>query len=141
MKYNRQLKELYNRRDTIDPISLKDIDDSNEWLVGRMDGNFDDEEELVFGEEDDLTWNVVAEAVGAYEPVYHTKNSEKGSSSSSMVASGSKGKDSSKTRSSIVQLLDENNSDEEQDISNEFSDENEADDIISLDDDDLEDNI
>ena len=58
-----------------------------------------------------------------------------------MVASGSKGKDSSKTRSSMVRLLDENNSDEEQDISNEFSDGNEADDIISLDDDDLEEDI
>ena len=55
MKYNQQLRERYNRRDTIDPISLKDIDDNDEWLVGRMDGNYDDEEELVFGEEDDLT--------------------------------------------------------------------------------------
>ena len=141
MKYNQQLKERYNKRATIDPISLKEIDDSNEWLVGRMDGNFDDEEELVFGEEDDLTWNVVAEAAGAYEPAYLTRNSEKGSSSSSMVASGSKGKDSSKTRSSMVRLLDENNSDEEQDISNEFSDGKEVDDIISLDDDDLEEDI
>ena len=54
VKYNQQLKEQYNRRDTIDAISLKDIDDNNEWLIGRMDGNSDDEE-LVFGEEDDLT--------------------------------------------------------------------------------------
>ena len=77
MKYNRQLKERYNRHDTIDPISLKDIDDSNEWLVGRMDGNSDDEE-LVFGEKDNLTWNVVAKVAGAYEPVYLTRNSENG---------------------------------------------------------------
>ena len=106
-----------------------------------MDGNYDDDEELVFGEEDDLTWNVVVEAAGAYEPAYLTRNSEKRSLSSSMVASGSKGKDSSMTRSSMVWILDENNSDEEQDISNEFSDGNEADDIISLDDDDLEEDI
>ena len=66
---------------------------------------------------------------------------KKGFSSSSMVAFDSKGKDSSKTRSSMVRLLDENNSDEEQDISNEFSDGKEVDDIISLDDDDLEDDI
>ena len=78
MKYNRQLKERYNRRDTIDYISLKDIDDSNEWLIGRMDGNSDDEE-LVFGEDDDLIWNVVA---GVYEPIYHTRNCDKGYSSS-----------------------------------------------------------
>ena len=88
-----------------------------------------------------MTWNVVAEAVGAYKPSYHTKNSEKGSSSSSMVVSGSKGKDSWKTRSSMVRLLDENNSEEEQDIGNEFYDGKEVDDIISLDDDNLEDNI
>ena len=122
-------------------LSLNDIDDSNEWLVGRMDGNSNDEE-LEFGEKDNLTCNVVAEAAGAYEPVYRTRNSEKRSSSSSMVNSGSKRKDSSKTRSSMVRLLDENNSDEEQDIGNEFSNRKEVDDIISLDDDDgLEDDI
>ena len=46
---------------------------------------------------------------------------KKGSLSSSIVASGSKEKDSSKTRLSMVRLLDEINSDKEHDIGNEFS--------------------
>ena len=37
IKYNRALKKRYNDRDTIDPIILKEIDESNEWLIGRMD--------------------------------------------------------------------------------------------------------
>lgn len=46
------LKCQYDAHDRIDPISLKDIDDSNEWLMGRMDGSSDEEEDFVF--EDDL---------------------------------------------------------------------------------------
>ncbi|XP_075500617.1 uncharacterized protein LOC142539215 [Primulina tabacum] len=34
IKYNRALRRRYDMRDTIDPISLADIDDSNEWLMG-----------------------------------------------------------------------------------------------------------
>ncbi|XP_039046239.1 uncharacterized protein LOC120186354 [Hibiscus syriacus] len=37
VKYNQALKRRYNHRDVIDPISLDDIDESNEWLLGRMD--------------------------------------------------------------------------------------------------------
>ncbi|CAL5349728.1 unnamed protein product [Camellia sinensis] len=48
VKYNRALRRRYNSRDTIDPIALTDVDESNEWLVGRM------EEELVF-EDDTFT--------------------------------------------------------------------------------------
>ena len=36
IKYNRALKRRYNECDTIDSISLKNIDDNNEWLIGRM---------------------------------------------------------------------------------------------------------
>nr|XP_019702101.1 uncharacterized protein LOC105033135 [Elaeis guineensis] len=34
VKYNRALRHRYNRHDTVDSISLKDIDDSNEWAAG-----------------------------------------------------------------------------------------------------------
>ena len=44
-KYNQALVKRYNYRDEIDPISLNDIDECNEWLVGKMDG--DDENEHV----------------------------------------------------------------------------------------------
>ncbi|XP_028096366.1 uncharacterized protein LOC114296273 [Camellia sinensis] len=60
VKYNRALRRRYNSRDTIDPIALTDIDESNEWLVGRM------EKELVF-EDDTLTWDDVARAAGVEE--------------------------------------------------------------------------
>ncbi|GJT83225.1 3-hydroxyisobutyryl-CoA hydrolase 1-like protein [Tanacetum coccineum] len=36
VKYNRQLKKRFDRRDLIDPLLLNDIDESNEWLIGRM---------------------------------------------------------------------------------------------------------
>jgi len=42
----------------MDPILLKDIDESNEWLLGKMDGDSDDDT-FVF-EDDDLTWAAVA---------------------------------------------------------------------------------
>ncbi|CAL5344284.1 unnamed protein product [Camellia sinensis] len=47
VKYNRALKRRYISRGKFDPISLKDIDESNEWLIGRM------ENELVFDDDDD----------------------------------------------------------------------------------------
>ena len=59
IKYNRALKKRYNERDTIDPIILKEIDESNEWLMGRMDDedshdHADAQDDLVF-DDDDLT--------------------------------------------------------------------------------------
>ena len=73
VKYNRALKlrslNLKNGRN--DPISLEGIDDSNEWLTGMME---EEEEELVH-EGDDLTWNDVALASGAEEPLATTRSS------------------------------------------------------------------
>lgn len=34
-KYNRAMRRRYNHRDTIDPISLDDIDDCNERFVNE----------------------------------------------------------------------------------------------------------
>ena len=66
IKYNRTLMKRYTERHTIDPIILKDIDDSNEWLMGRMEDEGAAEDDLVF-EGDDLTWGDVARASGAEE--------------------------------------------------------------------------
>ncbi|RVW37984.1 hypothetical protein CK203_084186 [Vitis vinifera] len=69
IKYNRALKRRYNERNTIDPISLKDIDDSNEWLIGRMedeDSHGGAQDDFVF-DDDNLTWGDVARAAGAEE--------------------------------------------------------------------------
>ena len=38
VKYNRALDRRSKGIDTNDPILLKDIDESNEWLMGHMDG-------------------------------------------------------------------------------------------------------
>uniref|UniRef100_A0A0R0FZH2 BED-type domain-containing protein n=1 Tax=Glycine max TaxID=3847 RepID=A0A0R0FZH2_SOYBN len=43
VKYNQQLKQRYNARDEIDPISLNDIDVCNEWLVEEMDQDDDND--------------------------------------------------------------------------------------------------
>ncbi|XP_060182451.1 uncharacterized protein LOC132612134 [Lycium barbarum] len=62
VKYNRALKARYDLRSVIDPISLDNIDHSNEWLVGKMCVNVEAEDhELVFGD-DSLTWGDVARA-------------------------------------------------------------------------------
>ena len=55
VKYNQHLKQRYNARDEIDPISLNDIDVCNEWLVGEMDEDDDNDvgNDLVF-EDDDI---------------------------------------------------------------------------------------
>ena len=76
IKYNRALKKRYDERDTIDPIILKEIDESNEWLIGRMDDedshdHVDAHDGLVF-DDDDLTWGDVARASEAEEPRFDT---------------------------------------------------------------------
>ncbi|KAK0583740.1 hypothetical protein LWI29_002363 [Acer saccharum] len=55
----RALRRRYEMRDTIDPIYLNDIDDNNEWLIRRFDDENERDNELVFTEDDGLTWNVV----------------------------------------------------------------------------------
>ncbi|XP_028095637.1 uncharacterized protein LOC114295566 [Camellia sinensis] len=68
-KYNRALKRRYISRGKFDPISLKDIDESNEWLIGRM------ENELVIDDDDDfLGWDDVAVAVGVEESSQRTRS-------------------------------------------------------------------
>ncbi|KAL0319727.1 UNVERIFIED_CONTAM: hypothetical protein Sradi_5234200 [Sesamum radiatum] len=69
IKYNRALKGRYDARDTINPIALDDIDESNEWLLGRsnLSEEDDDEENAHMYEDDDLTWGDVARASGVDE--------------------------------------------------------------------------
>ena len=63
IKYNRALKKRYDEHDTIDPIILKEIDESNARLIGIMDdedshNHVDAQDDLVF-DDDDLTWGDV----------------------------------------------------------------------------------
>ena len=48
IKNNRTLMKRYTERHNIDPIILKDIDDSNEWLMGIMEDEGVTEDDLVF---------------------------------------------------------------------------------------------
>ena len=72
IKYNRTLMKRYIERHTINLIILKDIDDRNEWLMGRMEDEGAAEDDLVF-EGDDLTWGDVARASGAEELRVYTR--------------------------------------------------------------------
>ena len=76
IKYNKALKRRYNLRDTIDPISLKDVDDSNEWLIGRVEEDKIEEfaeDDLVFND-DILTWGNVARAFGVEEERFNFRS-------------------------------------------------------------------
>ena len=76
IKYNRALKWRYNLRDTIDPISLKDVDDSNEWLIGRVEEDEVKEfveDDLVFND-DILTWGNVAKAFRVEEERFNFRS-------------------------------------------------------------------
>ncbi|KAK8941281.1 hypothetical protein KSP39_PZI010745 [Platanthera zijinensis] len=77
VKYNRALRRRYDSRDRIDPISLKDIDDNNEWLMGRMeeDEEVEQDDDIVFDDEL-LTWGAVARASGVEEDIYSTRLSK-----------------------------------------------------------------
>ena len=94
VKYNRALQRRMKRSDSTDPILLEEIDESNEWLMGRMEGNSDsdDLDDNVF-EDEDLTWSAVSEATGAEEPNYTTRGSK-----SSAAADKGKGVASSSTQ-------------------------------------------
>ncbi|KAF8395545.1 hypothetical protein HHK36_019493 [Tetracentron sinense] len=52
--------ERFKEKDSLDPITLQNIDECNEWLTGTM------QEQLVH-EDGDLTWQQVEEASGANE--------------------------------------------------------------------------
>ncbi|XP_042433028.1 uncharacterized protein LOC122019640 [Zingiber officinale] len=109
-KYNRALKLRYDARDKIDLIYLTDINDSNEWLMDKMDGESDNEEDELVFEGDDLTCDVVAKASGDEEPAYCTRGKNIASMTSSSHARPTqveKGNTSSSMRHSSLRLRDE----------------------------------
>ncbi|XP_073269118.1 uncharacterized protein [Primulina huaijiensis] len=107
IKYNRALRRRYAMRDKIGPISLSEIDDSNEWLLGKLDDsdNENDDNDLVF-EDDDLRWSDVAQAVGVGESAYDFR-SRKASTSKRASSSTSAKRKQSSARTSLVNEVDE----------------------------------
>lgn len=80
IKCNQALKARYDCRDVIDPISLDEIADSNEWLAGEMN---DAKQESVFGD-DNLTWGDVAAAAIAGQPRTYMTQARRESTSISL---------------------------------------------------------
>ncbi|XP_048616815.1 uncharacterized protein LOC125575425 isoform X2 [Brassica napus] len=121
VKYNRALKRRYDLKDTIDPVLLDEIDDCNEWLVGRMEGDDSDEHvDLVYGD-DDLTWEMVSRASGAEEPSYPTRGSlsrsEKGKNSAASSTPSQRASQRPSSSSSPLVLIDEDDENEiEEDV-------------------------
>ncbi|KAK1407750.1 hypothetical protein QVD17_39376 [Tagetes erecta] len=72
VRYNNTLRYRRDSNVAYDPISLDHIDESNEWMTGRM------EEDHVF-EGEDLTYEAVGKAMGAGE-VRPTRSSQPSSS-------------------------------------------------------------
>ena len=62
----------FKLRDTLDPISLKDMDESNEWLTGRTEEEFVEDQSVFDGE--DLTWGDVARASGVEEENFNLRS-------------------------------------------------------------------
>lgn len=114
VKYNRALQRRYRLKDTIDPIDLEETDESNEWLVGRMDGD-----DLVF-EDDDLTWDLVSKASGANEPSYPTRASSIRAEKDKNASTSSIPRQKASQRPSPMLLIDEDDDNEiEEDVEDE----------------------
>nr|KYP44384.1 hypothetical protein KK1_034110 [Cajanus cajan] len=125
VKYNQALMRRYNLKDEVDPISLNDIDECNEWLVGEMDGDDDDEvealDERVFGGNDPLTWNQVYDASGVGEPLMYTRRNKRKQPSSGEGASSKKAKGvSSSTRKGKGKVVEEDSEDISEELEEEF---------------------
>uniref|UniRef100_A0A0R0IFE9 DUF659 domain-containing protein n=1 Tax=Glycine max TaxID=3847 RepID=A0A0R0IFE9_SOYBN len=71
--------QKYNAREEIDPISRNDIDVCNEWLVGEMDEDDDNDvgNDLVFEDDDALNWTTVYEASGVGERRMYTRRKKR----------------------------------------------------------------
>ena len=73
VKYNRALRRRFNLRKSIDLVSLDEIDESNEWLLGAINKLGDSDNELLH-EDGDLTWDDVSKASGIEEPYHATRS-------------------------------------------------------------------
>ena len=91
IKYNQSLIDRFNIRDKIDPMVLNDVNYHTEWFLGEMGMGEDGEpeEELVF-ENDDLTWDQVANASGVNEPLIYTRSSTRQRANNLAAACASK---------------------------------------------------
>ncbi|XP_076955044.1 uncharacterized protein LOC143629738 [Bidens hawaiensis] len=99
---NCALKRRYQRADTIEPILLNDIDESNEWVMGCMDEE-NEERDATDCMNDESNECVNEEAIGALESAYSTRSIGKNVTTSSSTAPNPR-----------LQLIDENDEDIEE---------------------------
>ncbi|KAL7222082.1 hypothetical protein ACSBR1_023904 [Camellia fascicularis] len=114
-------------RNTLDPISLRNIDESNEWLLGTMDGESDEDNEPVFDDEDGLTWTTVARAFRVEESSHASRATSSHSKAQPRISKSSK--------LTPLQLIDEkeeadSNDTEEEDVEGYKSTNGEEDDSL-----------
>ncbi|XP_052170573.1 uncharacterized protein LOC127786893 isoform X3 [Diospyros lotus] len=133
VKYNRALRRRFSLRKSIDPISLDEVDESNEWLLGAIDKFGESDDELVH-EDHDLTWADVAMSSGVEEANYSTRS--KATSTSNLT----KGRGIRASTSNAPMDLDEEEEDGEgddveEDIGDDSSDDENMD-TFDLDDED-----
>ncbi|XP_020549762.1 uncharacterized protein LOC105162262 [Sesamum indicum] len=124
IKYNRALRRRYDARDTIDPIRLDEINESNEWLLGRSTLDSGEENAIVF-EDDELTWGDIVRAVGVDEDAYSLQSQstiEPSGKSKASSSKASKKASSFKSSGCRLNLIDE----EEEDEKKNFDDSNEV---------------
>lgn len=67
------MRQRCDLHDKIDHITLIDIDDNTEWLIGRMNRKEDGDGDLVFKDRDSLLWDNVVRASEAEENNYTTR--------------------------------------------------------------------
>ncbi|WOL07425.1 hypothetical protein Cni_G16166 [Canna indica] len=147
VKYNQALKQRYNVRDEIDPISLNDIDECNEWLVGEMedDNTNDAGNELVF-EDDTLNWETIYRASGAGELRTYTRQQARKRKEPSSGATSTTSKTSIKGKEIVVnedelEFEDLEELEKEEEINFEETDGEEEEGYASLDDNENDDYI
>ncbi|KAL0461454.1 UNVERIFIED_CONTAM: hypothetical protein Slati_0033000 [Sesamum latifolium] len=124
--YNKALRRRYDALDTIDPIVLDEIDESNEWLLGRVNLSDvdDDEENARVYEDDDLTWGDVARASGVDEDAYafrprHSKELKNTKSNASLSKATKRASTSLKYTTKHLHLIDE----DEEEVNFNYTDE------------------
>ncbi|KAH1189007.1 hypothetical protein HKD37_20G055506 [Glycine soja] len=134
VKYNQAPHRRYNLRDKIDPISLNEIDECDEWLLGEMDGDGDGEDRVFEEEDDDLNWRHVYNALDLGKPIYSRRKRKQrtrgaGQEGTSQRSSKRcKGGASSTRKGKMVQVEEalEDNSSEEEELEADLSEEEAA---------------
>ncbi|XP_019233148.1 PREDICTED: uncharacterized protein LOC109213775 [Nicotiana attenuata] len=127
VKYNHVLRTRFDLRNIIDPISLDHIDHS-EWLVKEMGVNFEAENELVFGGDDDLTWGDVARASGSEDAQTYSYSMRQSRPSKTLAIGAS----SSQVRCINVDIDDDVDSEESEEEDIEGYNSSDTNEIIQL---------